>query len=166
VKDLIVIAGAPGAGKTTISKLLAEKLNSFVFDFGILREVHLNREWSNQSEEEEQMSFENLIFIIKNYTKHGYKNIILNDLRDFRVQQIPKVFPELNYVIFSLFVSDDEELRKRVEGERDSGYGDVEKAIVWNRALAERPAVRNEFKIDNTHNDPNETTAQLLDLTS
>jgi len=164
MKDLIVIGGAPGTGKTTVSKLLAKELNSFVFDFGILREVHLDDKWSNQSKKEEQMSFDNLIFIIKNYKKNGFKNIILTDLQDFRVEQIPEVFPELNYVIISLFVSKDEELRKRIESPRDSGYKDTKKAIEWNLALMERPAVKNEFKLDNTHNKPDETVKDILGL--
>ena len=132
MKDLIVIGGAPGVGKTTISNLLAKELNSFVFDFGILREVHLDDKWSNASEAEEQMSFENLVFILKNYKKHGYKNVILNDLQDFRIQQIAVFFSDLDYIVFSLFVGDDQELKKRIEGPRDSGWKDVEKALEWN----------------------------------
>jgi len=164
MKDLIVIAGAPGTGKTTISKLLAKDLNSFVFDFGILREVHLDEKWSNATKEEEQMSFENLIFILKNYKKHGYKNLILNDFQDFRVQRLPTDLAELDFIIFSLFVDNDEELKKRVKGPRDSGYKDVPSAIAWNRSLMERPAVKNEFKIDNSENDPNKALLEIIKL--
>src|SRR5687768_7415848 len=55
--DLIVIAGAPGSGKTAVSDLLHAALRSPYIDFGDLRNFHLDREWSNQSAEEEQMSF-------------------------------------------------------------------------------------------------------------
>lgn len=164
MKDLIVIAGAPGVGKTTISHLLAKELNSFVFDFGILREVHLDDKWSNASEEEEQMAFENLTFILKNYKKRGYKNVILNDLQDFRVQQIPKIFSDFDYIIFSLYVNGDQELKKRIEGPRDSGWKDVPTAIEWNHSLVKRPSVKNEIKIDNTHNDPSSTVSRLLEF--
>ena len=164
MKDLIVIGGAPGTGKTTISKLLAQKLGSFVFDFGILREVHLDKEWSNQSLAEEQMSFENLLFILKNYKKNNYKNVILNDLQDFRLKQIPDVLTEFNYMIVTLYVQEDEDLRKRVLGERDSGYKNADAAIKWNREVIDRPAVKNEIKIDNSHNKPEQTVDKIFEL--
>lgn len=76
--DFIFIAGSPGSGKTTISKLLYEKLNHPpLIDFGNLREPHLEINWLNQSKKEEQMSFENLLYILKNYIKHGYKNVVI-----------------------------------------------------------------------------------------
>ena len=72
MKDFIFIGGSPGSGKTTISKLLYEKLNHPpLIDFGILREPHLETDWSNQSKKEEQMAFENLVFMLKNYLKMG-----------------------------------------------------------------------------------------------
>ncbi|PIS05273.1 MAG: hypothetical protein COT81_02005 [Candidatus Buchananbacteria bacterium CG10_big_fil_rev_8_21_14_0_10_42_9] len=166
MKDFIFIAGAPGSGKTTISKLLAEKLGSFVIDFGKLREFHLKPDWSNESAEEEEMSFENLIFILKNYNQRGYKNVIVNDLQDFRIQQIPKLLSKINFVIFSLIVNDNAELKKRIESERESGYKNVEKALKWNGELTKRPEIKNEYKIDNTTNAPQETLTKLLPLLS
>ncbi len=66
-RDLIVIAGAPGSGKTTVSDLLYAELKSPYIDFGDVRNFHLDWGWTNQSPREEQMSFENLIYILKNY---------------------------------------------------------------------------------------------------
>jgi len=163
--DFIFIAGSPGSGKTIISKLLYEKLNHPpLFDFGILREPHLEIDWSNSSKKEEQMSFENLIYILNNYVKHGYKNIIVNDLLDFRIKQIPKIFANTNYVIISLIVKSEAELRKRVLGERDSGFKDAKAAINWNHQLMKRIAVKNEFKIDNTHRNPRKTVNTILKI--
>ncbi len=55
--DLIVIAGAPGSGKTTVGEQLHAKLGSVLLNFGRLREPHLDPDWSNASDVEEEMAF-------------------------------------------------------------------------------------------------------------
>ena len=62
MKDLIILAGAPGSGKSTIGELLREKQGFPLIDFGWLRQGHLDDRWSNATPEEEQMAFENLVF--------------------------------------------------------------------------------------------------------
>ena len=57
---LIFINGSPGVGKSTTSSLLKAALDAPFIELGYLREFHLNPEWSNQSTEEAQMTFENL----------------------------------------------------------------------------------------------------------
>tara|TARA_Y100000034_G_scaffold13810_1_gene14391 strand:- start:327 stop:833 length:507 start_codon:yes stop_codon:yes gene_type:complete len=163
--DFIFIAGSPGCGKTTISNLLKNKLNNPpMIDFGWIREFHLDREWKNATKKEEEMSFENLVFILKNYIKHGYKNIIVNDLQDFRIEQIPKKFSKYNYKIISLIVKDDEELKSRILGERDSGFKDVKTALSWNKKIIERKNLKNEYKVDNTHRNPKKSVNTILDI--
>ena len=51
--DLIIFAGAPGSGKTTICEILQKKLNCPLIDFGRLREPHLDRAWKKANETEE-----------------------------------------------------------------------------------------------------------------
>src|SRR5688500_17528150 len=163
--SLLFIGGAPGSGKTTVSRLLHETFQSVMIDFGTLREFHLDNLWTKQSEKEEQMAFENLVFILKNYIRNGYKNVIVNDLKDFRIEQIPEVFADDDYLIVTLILYDDEELRARVlDPNRDSGWRNVEKALEWNRAVIERPAVRNEHKLDNTANTPEKTAQEIINL--
>jgi len=163
--DFIFIAGSPGSGKTTISNLLKKKLNNPpMIDFGWIREFHLDKEWKNASKKEEQMSFENLVSILKNYIKNDYKNIIVNDLQDFRIEQIPKKFPKYNYVIISLIVKEDEELKTRILGERDSGFKDVKTALLWNKKIIERKNLQNEFKVDNTHKNPRKSVDTILEI--
>jgi adenylate kinase family enzyme len=166
MKDLLIFSGAPGSGKTTIGELLQERLNAPLIDFGCLRQGHLNREWSNQSPAEEDMAFENLIFIVRNYLKHGYKNVILNDLREDKIIALSQIFKDTNFVIISLIITDDEVLRKRVLGKRDSGFKNAEASVEWNRKLRERETLPNEFKIDNTHNNPQETVRGILETIS
>lgn len=161
--DLIFIGGAPGAGKTTVAKLLQEKLHSPRFELSWLRGYHLDREWKNATDKEEQMSFENLIFIAKNYCKYGYKNIIINDLQDFHLINIPEIFKDYKFIIFTLFLTDDKKLKQRILTEsRDSGFRDYEKAIKWNKDLQMRPIIKNEYQIDNTTNTSEQTVNNIL----
>ncbi|HRW10848.1 MAG TPA: AAA family ATPase, partial [Caldilineaceae bacterium] len=163
--DFIVIAGAPGSGKSTISKLLHEKFGSCLIDFGDLRQFHLNRSWSNASPLEEQMAFDNLVAILKNYARHGYHHVLVNDLRDHRVQQLPEVLAGYHFIIITLVITDDEVMRTRVlNPERNSGFRDADAALAWNRTLLERPAVANEHKLDTTTLSVAETVDAVLGL--
>lgn len=165
--DFLIMAGAPGSGKSTISEALHERFASCLIDFGYLRQFHLNRSWSNASPLEEQMAFDNLVAILKNYARHGYKHVIVNDLRDHRVQQIPEVLAGYNFVIITLVINDDEVMRARVlNPARDSGFRDAEAALAWNRTLLERPTVANEHKLDTTAFSVAETVDAVLGLLS
>ena len=163
MKDIIIISGAPGSGKSTLSQKLYEKLDSVIIDFGRLREFHLDKYWKKANKKEENMAFENLAFIINNYLKHEYNNIIINDLLDEKVIKLAKTFKKNKVIIISL-VLEDEELERRVKSERDSGFKNVEKAIEYNRQLKTRKPLPNELRIDNTHNDPNKTVMEILKL--
>ena len=161
--DLLVIAGSPGSGKTTVGDLLHAELGSPFIDFGRIREFHLDPEWKNESPAEEEMSFENLTYIVGNYVRHGWKNVIVTDLKDFRVVQMPETFSGLNFLIATLVVESDEEIAHRVRT-RNEGWRDVEGAIDWNRRVRNREEVKGEYKIDNSHRDPRKTAAAILKL--
>jgi len=165
MKDIIFINGAPGTGKTTICRLLKEKLNSPFIDYDWIKGFHLNTNWTNKSEKEDKMSFENLKFIIKNYLKNKYKNIILTSLNEKHVDKLIKTFPKLRYTLLTLVVNDDEKLKKRVLIEsRDSGWRNYKESIKLNKMIKERNPFKNEVKIDNTRNSPNKTVKEILKL--
>ncbi len=161
--DLIVIAGAPGSGKTTVADLLHDALKSPYIDFGYIREFHLDRDWKNESSREERMSFENPVFILENYIRYGYKNIIVTDLQDFRVRQIPELFGEYSYLIATMIIKSDDELALRIEN-RNDGWRDVPRALAWNKQIQERPLLVGEQRIDNTHNEPKQTLDLILQI--
>lgn len=161
--DLIVIAGSPGSGKSTVCEILRAKLSSPYIEFSSLREFHLDREWTTQNPQEEAMAFENLIYIVKNYIRHGWKNVIVTDLKDFRVEQIPEVFGELDFVIATLVADSDDEIAHRIRT-RNSGWTNVEGAIEWNRHVRGRDAVVGEHKIDNSHGDPRAAVDAIMRL--
>jgi dephospho-CoA kinase len=161
--DLLVIAGAPGSGKTTVSDLLYATLQSPYIDLGDVRNFHLDSQWSNQSPQEEQMSFENFVYILNNYIRYGYKNVILNDLKDFRVKQIPELFAEHKYLIASLVIESDDELATRIRN-RNSGFTNVELALTWNKEIQQRPLLAGEYRIDNMRNNPQQTVDIILQI--
>lgn len=162
---IIFIAGAPGSGKTTISNKLKIKLGDCpLIDFGWIREFHLNKSWSNANDKEEQMSFANLVFILKNYIKNEYPYVIVNDLLEKRIVEIPKIFNSADYLIFSLLVNDENELSTRVlDNTRDSGFRDVKEALRWNKQLTERNILLNELKVDNSSHNPENAIKIILD---
>jgi cytidylate kinase len=165
--DFIFIAGAPGSGKTSISNLINQEKSWVLIDFGCLRVFHLDREWSNTSDEEEQMSFENLIFILKNYHRYGYKNVLVNDLRDDRLEQLSNYLShdEFKYLIVTLTVEHDEILKQRVlEPTRDSGFRNFALAIEVNRSVRQRKLVTNEVRLDNTKMTVKETANKVLEI--
>ncbi len=150
--DIIFIAGAPGSGKSSVAKLLQKKLNSPCFEFGWIPEFRNKGDEIVPYEEDEGIAFENLTLVIKNYIKHGFKNIIITDLEDKRIKELHNVFQQENYILFSLIVSDDEVLKSRVLDEtRSSGYRDFETAIKINKEIIERQLLLNEKRIDTTN---------------
>lgn len=164
--DVIVVAGAPGSGKTTVCHLLKERHGWPLLDFGVmLRQPHLDRTWSNMSEVEEDMAFESLVFIVRNYVRHGYTHVLVTDLEERRVQQMPDVLAGLDYRIVGLVLADDEEHTRRVlEPTRDSGFRWVIAALAWNHAMRDRPLLPHEHRLDSTEQTPEETANAVFTL--
>lgn len=162
---LVVIGGAPGSGKTTLTKRLHQHFQSVMLEIGWLRQFHLDPAWQKASPAEEAMSFENLIFILRNYFKHDYDYILLNDLEDGRVQQIPSLFDMHQFIIITLVIGNDEEHKRRIlNPDRDSGYRDHSTAIAINHQIIERPLLVNEYKFDNSSADIEDACQQIINL--
>jgi len=159
--ELIIIGGAPGSGKSTLAMQLRALLHGPRIDFGRLREFHLERDWSNQGAEEEAMTFENLLSIIRNYIRHGWRNIIVDDLQDHRIQQVPVALHDVPLRIVTLVVSDPSELRRRIAS-RNDGWKDPEAAVAWNQRVLDRACVEHELKIDVTGKSPSSVLDEVI----
>lgn len=163
--DFIFILGAQGAGKTTIARHLKERLNSVHIDFDWIRDFHLNKGWTNVSDTEEAMSLENLVFLLKNYANHNYKNVIIGGFTEKNIERILDELKAYKSIVFTLYLTDDEVLNQRVLTEsRDSGFRDFEQSIRFNKKLRDELHFLNEQKIDNTDKTPEETVNQIAEI--
>ncbi len=85
--DVIIVHGSPGTGKTTLSRKMHDYFKSPYFEFGWIPEFRsLTPSIEIIQRQEEQLTFENLILVAKNYNRHGFKNLIITDLDDVRMR--------------------------------------------------------------------------------
>lgn len=164
--QIIVIHGAPGTGKTTISKKLHEHYKSPWFEFGWIPEFRNKNPYTEIScKDEEQMTFESLVLVTKNYVKHGFENIILSDLNDIRLLDIPSVFEDLDYIIFT-FYGENESVIKECILSRDNGndYKDYEQAFIINRKILSRKTLPNEYRVCSGDKTPEAVISQILSV--
>ncbi len=165
--DFIFLLGAQGSGKTTIARILKEELRSPHIDYDWIRGFHLKKGWTNTNEIEEKMSFENLIFMLKNYKKHNYQNVIVGGFTEKDIKKLLNELKNYKYIVITLYLTNEDTLKQRVLTEsRDSGFRDFEQSIKFNRGLREDLKFPNEYKIDNTNQNPEETASQIRDLVS
>ncbi|OBR65883.1 hypothetical protein A7K91_18080 [Paenibacillus oryzae] len=161
--DFIIVHGSPGNGKSTLSRMLNEHLKSPYFEFGWIPEFRsLTPSLDISQAAEEQLSFENLILVAKNYNCHGFKNIILTDLNDIRMLDIHQIFKGYRYIILTLYSDNDDIIKQRVLT-RDNGneYKDWETSVAMNALIKSREKLPNEYRIENSGQHP-ETALQLM----
>lgn len=163
--DFIFIAGAPGTGKSTIAKLLHDRLHSPLFEFGWIpefRELTPNFRISDTAEED--LAFRNLVCVIKNYQRYGFRNVIVTDLNDLRNRELYRIFRRYNYLHCTLTIQNDADLKRRVLDEsRSSGYRDYERATWQNKMILRRPLLNHEIRVDNgSPREPEDTVKEIL----
>jgi predicted ATPase len=135
VRTFIFLAGAPGAGKSTVAAILQRRLGTLLFEFGWIPEFRSTGTRVTSYEEDEALAFENLTLVLKNYARDGFPNIIVTDLEEKRTGRLGSVFRDFGFVIATLRVLSEDELRRCVMDEsRSSGYRD------WREAVRIKPS--------------------------
>lgn len=161
---VIVIHGAPGCGKTTVAALLHKKLKCPWFEFGWIPEFT----WRNphteiSSGEEEQLSFENLLLVTRNYLHHGFAYVILSDLSDVRVPEIAHEFPDA--IIFTLYSENQSLLKERIFARKgENTYKDWPQAQRINEMILARQPLQNEHRICVDNQSPEEIMTRILQI--
>lgn len=155
--DFILLDGAPGSGKDTLARTLAATLRSPAVDFGVLRQFHLDRHWRRASDAEEAMAAEGLLGLLTNYRRHGYRNVVVHDLRFERLRWLAGRL-DGKVVVIHLHVTP--AILKARLATRTVGFRDVAAALAWNQrvGLAEEG-----WRIENDV-DPDKTAALVLGL--
>lgn len=163
MKTFIFITGAPGSGKSTVAAALQQKLSAPLFEFGWIPEFRNTGNRTTTYTEDEALAFENLELVLKNYAKHDFKNVIVTDLENERIEQIAKTFDKYDYVIVTLRLFDDQLLKKHVlDKSRSSGYRGWQKSLDINKQLLQRKAFPAEFFIDVKDQSVDEITESIL----
>jgi hypothetical protein len=122
----------------------------------------MNNDWSNNIDIDLEMSIENIEFILRNNKKHGYHNMIISG---FNRDRIHSDFKDEKYIIIILYLTDEEKLKKRVlDPTRDSGFRDFEESISLNRKIITQSTLPNEYKVDNTTDNSEETANQIMEI--
>ena len=145
---VIFITGCPGSGKSTVAALLHEKLGCPWFEFGWIPEFrNLNPHTEISYEDEERMSFENLMLVTENYLRHGFETVILTDIREEFTDEVRAKFGDRVRVIV-LYSTSDEVIRERVLG-RDNGneYRNADEAVKINRRFIGRTPREGEIRV-------------------
>lgn len=164
MKNLYLIGGTMGVGKTTVSQCLKRKLNSSVF---------LDGDWCwdahpfQITEETKKMVIENICFMLNQFIHcDAYENIIFcwvmheQSIIDTIISHLDKL--ECSIIPISL-VCNEEELKKRLTKDVDEG---IRNNDIIEKSIKRIPLYKklNTIKIDVNKKKPQEIVEEIIKL--
>ncbi len=164
MKNLFLIGGTMGVGKTTVCRILKRKLKNAVF---------LDGDWCWDSdpfritEETKSMVLDNICYVLNNFLKcSAYNNVIFCWVMHEQgiIDQILTRVDTKNCKIQKIsLICDEETLKKRLQLDIKNG---IRSADVIERSLARLKCYQNldTNKIDTSEKSPEEIAAEILAL--
>lgn len=147
--QVVVIAGAPGTGKSTVSSAVQQVWGCPLFEFGWIPEFRETGVRRLGYVEEQDLAGENLVLVTNNYGRHGFQRVILTDLPAPTAAEASLHFPDHRVQVSTLRLVDRAELRRRVlEPTRNGAYRDWRRALQLNSDNLQRPARPEETFVD------------------
>jgi len=164
--DIIIIKGAPSAGKSTTAKELAKYYSGGVrMEIDNLRSMVISVDWTNQKEHTEILNVSTQL--IKNFYDLNYKPIIVvdtfsgNKIVDY-LEQLSNSKKDWEISIFSLYVTECE-LNKRIDLRTDGKFNDFKISKKINDDTL-KFKLENEIQIDTTELTAKETSKLIYDF--
>jgi len=162
--DIIIIRGAPGAGKSQASKCLAVHFQKGArVEVDILRAMVISVDWTNQTEHINMLSLSTCV--VMGFLQRGYKPVIVVDT--FSGDKLTKFLADiyeldnrLDVRSFALVTAPDV-LRVRVENRPDDQFKDIGICQKLNSDVIKRLHAFEQL-IDNSALTPEETAEVIL----
>jgi len=162
--DIIIIRGAPGAGKSQVAKGLTKFFPKGVkLEVDNLRQMVISVDWKNQGEHINILQVSTRL--VYDFLRLGFKPIIVVDT--FSGGKINKYLDSLYLLdkkllikIFGLYTTDDE-LKKRIESRKNDEFRDFKICKRLNKETIEFK-YDNEIQIDTTGMLPKDIANKLI----
>ena len=162
MRDVIILRGAPGVGKTCAAKFLARH-----FPQGILMEVDglrcmvISVDWKNTAQHLDALEVS--ATLADSFLGQGYTPVIVVDT--FSKTKLPRYLERLEglgrtYVSFALYASD-QELAKRIERRPSHEFREVDVCVSLNRDTT-NALCEGEHVMDTTQMAPEDVAKAIL----
>lgn len=164
MKDLILFAGAPGVGKSTIGHILEKESDIVYINYTAIRQSFQDLSWKTNSKEE-LAAYQYLLTTLNNSYSHDKNIVLVDDLPMFRpnrILQTAELFRNHEVLVLSFVVTDDQILEKRILSDATPNrFNNPALAKKWNNELLRSKIVPYEKRIDTTYMTPQEVVSQI-----